>query len=268
MDPGIPPRPDLPAWPPTTDDWSRPIPRRRAPRAIAAVLVLAVLASTLFAGVSFLVRDAFRPEGAPSEHEFIYLRQDGSPLRWNPCDPIHYVVNPGRSPEGSVEDVHEAVARVSAATGIAFEYEGLTDEVPTRHRDPYQPGRYPGGWAPVLVAWTDPDTSDISFQDGEHTAAAVAKPLTPMTGEEVIVSGWIAVSEDDPNPPGFAYPGAQGPTILHEWGHILGLGHIEANGELMEPSGGWMTDFGPGDLAGLERLGRSAGCLDVPEPGG
>jgi hypothetical protein len=32
----------------------------------------------------------------------------------------------------------------------------------------------------------------------------------------------------------------------------------------MEPSGGYMTDFGPGDLAGLERLGIDQGCLTTP----
>jgi hypothetical protein len=35
----------------------------------------------------------------------------------------------------------------------------------------------------------------------------------------------------------------------------------------MEPSGGGMTDYGPGDLAGLDDLGRSAGCLTTPRPG-
>ena len=29
-----------------------------------------------------------------------------------------------------------------------------------------------------------------------------------------------------------------------------------------------MTDLGPGDLAGLERLGRPAGCLTTPDTPG
>jgi hypothetical protein len=37
-------------------------------------------------------------------------------------------------------------------------------------------------------------------------------------------------------------------------------------GELMEPSGGGVSDFGPGDLEGLRALGRSAGCLVTPRP--
>lgn len=268
MEPGVPPRPDLGTSSPITidGDWATPIPRRRAPRAVALVAILGLLVSSMFAGASLLLRDAFRREGTPSEHDFIAYRHDGSPLRWNPCAPIRYVVNPGRSPSGSVADVHEAVARMSAATGIAFAYGGLTDEVPSRARRPYQPDRYPGGWAPVLIGWVDPGETDIPFEEGDDVAAAVARPLTPRTGEEVIVSGWIAMNEEDPNPPGFGSPGAQGPTVLHEWGHILGLDHVQEQGQLMEPSGGSMTDLGPGDLAGLERLGRPAGCLDVPRP--
>jgi hypothetical protein len=267
MDPVLPPRPDL-RVPPSLDDWTTPIPRRRGHRAIALVVSLAMVASALFGGVAYLLRGAFQEPGEPWEYRYLAIREDGSPLRWNPCAPIHYVVNPGRSPDGSIDDVHESVDRVADATGITFVYDGITDEVVRSHRPAYQPDRYPGRWAPVLIGWVDPGATDISFRDGKHVAAAVARPVTPPSGEEVIVSGWIAMSEDDPNPPGFGAPGAQGPTLLHEWGHILGLGHVGVDGQLMEPSGGWMRDFGPGDLSGLEELGVAGGCLTVPEPRG
>ena len=42
------------------------------------------------------------------------------PVRWNPCEPIHYVVNLGAAPDGSLQDVQDAVLRISSATGIAF----------------------------------------------------------------------------------------------------------------------------------------------------
>ena len=75
------------------------------------------------------------------------------------------------------------------------------------------------------------------------------------------VSGWVVVNAADPDPTGWTYTGSQGPTVLHELGHIMGLDHVTSRAELMEPSGGFMTDFGPGDLAGLEQLGRDQGCL-------
>ena len=65
-------------------------------------------------------------------------------------------------------------------------------------------------------------------------------------------------------PPGFGSPDAQGPVVLHEWGHVMGLDHVDERGQLMHEAGGGVTDLGPGDLEGLRRLGRSQGCLTTP----
>jgi hypothetical protein len=236
-------------------------------RLLAAVAAIAVGLAALGGAIVATTRSVAPPRGRPSEHRFLAIRPDGSPARWNPCDPIHYVIDPGLAPSGSVADVHEAARRVSAATGITFLYDGLTKERLDRRRGPYEPSRYGDRWSPVLVAWVDPGVSDIPFDKGGETAAAVARPETPLSGGSVFVSGWIAMNASDPNPPGFAEPGDQGPTLLHEWGHVMGLDHVKDEGELMEPSGGGMTDFGPGDLAGLSDLGRGAGCLTTPRPG-
>jgi hypothetical protein len=194
----------------------------------------------------------------------------GRPVRWNPCQPIHYVVDPGAAPPGSLQDVQDAVLKVSAATGIAFVYDGLTDEVPSRARAAFQPDRYGDRWAPVLIGWVDPRTSSFDFDPNGREAAGVAGPITPTAGpDDIYVSGTVAINAADPNPPGFTEPGDQGPVVLHELAHVVGLGHYRAQGELMEPSGGGVTDFGPGDLEGLKELGRSAGCLTTPPvPGG
>ncbi len=175
------------------------------------------------------------------------------------------MVNLGAAPVGSLQDVQEAVLRLSADTGIAFVYDGLTDEVPSRTRPAYQPDRYGERWAPVLIGWVDPRTSSFDFEPGGREAAGIAGPLTPTGGpDDIYVSGTVAINAADPNPPGFAEPGDQGPVVLHELAHVIGLGHYKAQGELMEPSGGGVTDFGPGDRVGLQELGRSAGCLTTP----
>lgn len=255
-----PPRPDLVE--PSATERSR---RRYATRVVAFLVVLALTTAAIGGGLLALERLSL-PQGDPSQHVFLGLRVDGSPLRWNPCETIHYVINPSAAPEGSVEDVHEAVRRVSRATGITFAYDGLTSEKPTKGRPPLQRDRYGERWAPVLVAWVDPDQTDISFERNGHEAAAVASPTRPLTGEEIFVSGYVALNAEDPNPPGFAWPGAQGPVLLHELGHIMGLAHVRQRGEIMEKSGGGVTDFGPGDLEGLRKLGREAGCLTTPVP--
>jgi hypothetical protein len=241
-------------------------PRRRFPVWVIAVCVLVALVVGAAALAPLLQGAGAEASGGPG---FLILdRTDqGVPTRWNPCEPIPYVVNARLAPPGSIPDVHEAVRRISAATGIAFEYEGLTDEEATIFREAFQPDRYGRRWAPVLIAWADPDDSDVPFEDHDRVAAGVAVPVIPPTRlEDVYVSGWVALNADDPNPPGFGFPGQQGPVILHELGHLMGLGHVDTIGELMHPSGGGVVDLGPGDREGLRRLGAAGGCIRVMEP--
>ena len=254
--PPVPLRPDL-----VTTEFP---PRRRFPRWVVAVAVLlAVSLGALAMAPLFQGTESHEGPG------FLFLDRtdEGLPTRWNPCQPIHYVVNASLAPQGSIADVHEAVRRISAATGIVFEYEGPTDEEATVYREIFQPDRYGDRWAPVLIGWADPDDTDIPFERDDDVAAGVAVPVIPPTRfEDVYVSGWIALNADDPNLPGFDLPGQQGPVLLHELGHLMGLGHVKSVGELMHPSGGGAVDFGPGDLDGLHELGAAGGCLRVMEP--
>jgi len=258
--PPVPLRPDL--APPDLD-----LRRRRFPRWVVAVCaILALSMGALAIAPLFEGAEGTEETGGPG---FLFLdrTEQGTPTRWNPCDPIHYVVNATLAPPGSVEDVHEAVRRVTAATGIEFDFEGITDEESTIYRESYQPDRYGDRWAPVLIAWADPDDSDIPFERGDRVAAGVAVPVIPSTRlEDLYVTGWIAINADDPNPPGFSFPGQQGPVILHELGHLMGLGHVRTRGELMHPAGGGVVDFGQGDLEGLRQVGADGGCFQVMKP--
>jgi hypothetical protein len=226
------------------------------------VAVVAALLAVVLAPPALRILESRGPSG---QYRFL-AAVAGEPLRWNPCQPIHYVVNLGSAPAGSLDDVQAAVLRVAGVTGITFAYDGLSDEPASRDRDLVQPERYGDRWAPVLIAWVDPRTSDFDFQPDGHDAAAIASPFPAPNGEGVFVTGIVVLNAADPNPPGYTLPGDQGPVLLHELAHILGLGHVKRQGELMEPYGGGMTDYGPGDLEGLSRLGRQAGCLNTPPP--
>jgi hypothetical protein len=257
----VPPRPDVGWWllPPAVS-----APRRRRGGVfgvIAIVTGLAVLGSLGLLGN--VVHEATRPKGSSDEYRFL-ASANGKPVRWNPCQPIHYVLNLSEAPDGSLQDVQEAIRRVTADTGIAFAFDGSTQEIPQHDRSPYLPNLYGERWAPVVIAWAYQSETDIPFQQGENQYAAVSRPLAPPDGMAQFVCGWVVFNAADLNPPGWDSPADQGPTVLHELGHIMGLDHVASKYELMEPSGGYMTDYGPGDLAGLERPGRDQGCLATP----
>jgi hypothetical protein len=269
MDPspsGVPRRPDT--WVPPRPDvgWLLLPPAVSTPRHRRGLAVIAIVtALAVFGSIGVLgnaVNEAARSKGSSNEYRFLAFAS-GKPVRWNPCQPIHYVINLSEAPEGSLQDVQEAVRRVSADTGIAFTFDGMTQEIPQQERPPYLP-QYGDRWAPVVIAWAYQPETTIPFQTGDEHYAAVARPLSPPDGTAQFVSGWIVINAADRNPPGWDSPADQGPTVLHELGHVMGLDHVASNYELMEPSGGYMTDYGPGDLAGLERLGRDQGCLTTP----
>ncbi len=248
---------------------ARPTRSRGFIASVVITLLLLVMASA--AGFAPLFEEGGSTRSARSpqdDYSFILTRGSADrPVRWNPCDAIHYVIGSGTPPE-SIDTVHGAVREVSRLTGIDFVFDGTTHELSSELRQAYQPSRYPDRWAPVLIDWVDPAESDVNFTDDDDEAAAVASPLVAYGGDGgVYVSGWIVMSTTDPNPPGFATFSSEGPVLLHELGHVLGLGHAESYGNLMEPSGGGVGTFGPGDLRGLSFLGRGAGCLETPSPG-
>jgi hypothetical protein len=239
-------------------------PRRRRGRGVVIVaILLAIGVAMTVGGLGGVVDQAAKTRGSTDEYRFL-ASANGKPVRWNPCEPIHYVVNVSEAPDGSLEDVQEAIGRVSADTGIRFEFDGSTQEIPQQGRSPYLPQLYGDRWAPVVIAWAYQAETDIPFEQGDKHYAAIAKPLAPPDGSPQFVSGWVVINAADDNEPGWDSPNDEGPTILHELGHIMGLDHVASNYELMEPSGGYMTDFGPGDLAGLDRLGIDQGCLATP----
>jgi hypothetical protein len=47
-------------------------------------------------------------------------------------------------------------------------------------------------------------------------------------------------------------------VVLHELGHLVGLAHVNDPQQLMYSRGSTSNGLGPGDLAGLARLGEGA----------
>jgi hypothetical protein len=198
-------------------------------------------------------------------HTFFTTEDDGDPVAWDPCDPIHYVVNDGRAPAGAMEILDEAIALVEEATGLVFVDDGPTDEmapVGEQVRPDSDPARYGDGWSPVLISWTtamaDPEL------DG---AAGLALPSyqEAASGELVYVTGYVEMAGDYAM--GLIDQGRRDAVLgvmMHELGHLVGLGHVTPSDEVMtDDPESTPSQWGRGDLVGLSAVGRGECEPDV-----
>jgi hypothetical protein len=217
----------------------------------------------------------------PSGYSFTFVKDGGcEPARFDPCQPIHYIVNAQQAPATGAADVEEAFNRLARATGMTFVNDGTTDE--SARPGPFVADRYPGRWAPILIVWRN--------GSGDRAGVEVVGSGRPYRVQDVLVSGVLTLNADavvdraknTPVPGGFDAPtgfgaiGAEGVTwgrvILHELAHVVGLGHTRDRDQLMYPDTAEQTarttDYRAGDREGLRVLGRASGCLTPPAPAG
>lgn len=217
-----------------------------------------------------------RAQRPASGYTFLFATgTDGCfPARFNPCEPVPFVLNDTLAPPGGVDDLRTAFDELASATGITFVEEGTTDEPLGIQREPYQPERYGRRWAPILVGWSA--LGIPQRPDGSGDDIIVVGRGRPLRVGDVLVSGVLELNADAvidrstgaPLPGGFGAGVTRGRVMLHELGHVVGLGHAGSPAQLMYPELAEHTAptaaFGVGDLAGLRLLGAEAGCVEVP----
>ncbi|WP_426595483.1 matrixin family metalloprotease [Cellulomonas sp. McL0617] len=255
-----------------------PVAVRRGPsRGFLAVMALLVAASTAVGGRWWSIEqnvappagyeESATPLGSPpaatmvatGNHAFAAMQPDGiGPVAWSPCRPIHYVVRAEGGPPNGAELIATAVARMSAASGLVFVDDGLTQEAPRLDRDAYEPELYGKRWAPVLVAWSTPD--ETPSLAGDTVGIGGSAPVT-RNGLAVYVTG--SVTLDAPDLTGIlATPDGTDAAlgvITHELGHVVGLDHVDDPAQLMNPRATpSVSTLQQGDLAGLAELGTGA----------
>lgn len=204
-----------------------------------------------------------KPEAASTSYKFLATNDDGTPVGYSPCRPLHYVVNATLAPKGAERLVEDSIRTISEATGITFINDGPTSEAPSPTRAPYQKNLYGDRWAPLLIAWTTPEqapqlkgpvigtggSTHFSFDDG---------PKSFVTGSLELDAPQIA--EDLDRAEGAAYATA---VILHELGHVMGLEHVDDRAQLMYPEIGAPDGLADGDLNGLYELGHAQCRTDL-----
>ena len=190
---------------------------------------------------------------------YSYLEYQNSsspyPVRWNPCQTIHYVVNTANAPSYGLQLVQEVFAELSQATGMTFQYDGPSSELPTQSRAAYNANGQPN---PILVAWEANGQTDY-LPTGSYVGMGGSVTIYNSTYQQYqTISGEAAISS--------SYPLSQAQEVdlvLHELGHVIGLGHSSSTSEIMYPYvQGSLNTYQSGDLTGLAQLGRAAGCLN------
>lgn len=150
---------------------------------------------------------------------------DGSPITWA-CGEIKVVANTEFAPFGALKDLKIALRQLSAATGDSWVYAGTSHDQPTQSRSPL---------APVLVAWVRGGSrypygaEIISSNESGRSGPVYSLDRTRWAGGIVIFN----VDRDADYVSGFGIGRTRGALILHELGHVAGLGHVADASEIM-----------------------------------
>jgi hypothetical protein len=242
----------------------------RAAVAVAAVAVaMPFTASPVSASTAYSVTRTLDPHFART-----------AVVRWSPCTVTsagtrtHYItyrVNTAGVP-GRVRLVQQALAKLTRANGLRFRYIGPTSYIPH-----YAVLHYPTGnqymfdaaqerartHAELVVAWAKGSATNL-LTPGEAGVGTVSWSGS-YASQLRIVQAAVVLKRGVHLEPGFAPGESIGALLLHELGHAVGLNHVTTRSQLMYPVIGTWTRayYHAGDLAGLRRVGRAAGCMNT-----
>jgi hypothetical protein len=187
----------------------------------------------------------------------------GKPIRWNPCAAIHWRFRPYGAPAGGLTVMKQAIARVAQATGTRWVYDGTTTTQPSTS---YLPRSLDDN-RPVLLGWTDGSHSDLLRNMPRGVLGVTRTSWFTLnqngTTYAAIKGAVIALDRTDRLP--LTGSVSWRTTILHELTHAMGLSHAGSSRQLMYPVlQRGVTDLQSGDLSGLSKVGRAAGCVTFP----
>lgn len=178
--------------------------------------------------------------------------------RWNPCAAVHYRVNNALEP-AALATVKSAVAALAKGTGITFVFDGTTSYVPQSNQW-NQP-------ASLVIAFTGHQGQaggSNYLSGGSQLGDGGFRSQYSLINNKVtsfkITNGFAVIDAAGYNA---STPKVRTDTLLHELGHAVGLNHAHFTSEIMYPtiSNSGPSAYSSGDLAGLAKVGRPAGCI-------
>ncbi|MDQ4055062.1 MAG: matrixin family metalloprotease [Actinomycetota bacterium] len=220
--------------------------RKRSTRRLPLVVL------GLIAALAILLRlGAADPDDREPTYAFLKT-VDGQPVTYSSCRLIQVAVYPAGGPPNAEQLVREAVALMRTATGLDIVVTGaFGGHAPNWNYEaaPIHPDD------PISVSWHD---GDAIAELTDHTAGlGGSRAINGPNGSQRLVAGTIALSRDyytlltERGDDGEALA-----VLLHEFGHVFGLDHVDSPRELMYDDNSDLTSFGPGDLEGLRLLGQ------------
>jgi len=240
---------------------------RRARRSVPLTPLLIVIAMALSAGAMLVVPTplgnqlrtllhihaphrllpAVKASHAGGHYAFLQTEPGGhEPVTYSPCRPIRYVVNTVGGPTDALRLITTAVARISKASGLAFEYDGTTRDTDFSHRTASDP---------VLIGFVAPGVLKGMTVESNHIGLGGSTAFGSTLGRRTYRTGMVALRADWFRAP-LPSNAEKRAVIMHELGHVVGLGHVHDPHELMNASNDGQTTLGPGDREGLALLGK------------
>ncbi|WP_459985030.1 matrixin family metalloprotease [Nocardioides sp. AN3] len=212
---------------------------------------LVPLTQSLGIGGPGRLRPVVVPQQTSRAYKILETDVAGDPVTYDPCKPIHYVINPAGAPPDSLAFIMPAINAAQEASGLRFDYDGISED----SWESRQRGTKAG---PVLIAFLQQFNSEKATSDavglGGSTTLKINGMMMPhyATGAIALKQDWFARQSAEHN------TAAEQAVVMHELGHVLGLGHVEDPAQLMYSSNHGQLTYGAGDLNGLAKLGSGS----------
>lgn len=217
------------------------------------------------------------PERTVSSFSFFSAHTATSPKAyWNPCQVIRYGIDTRQATAAGMTGSREikrwksAVAEASQAMGVTFRYVGRVHARAATNK----PARVPG--VDIVITYGSARRSGAAGYGAAlagTTAGVAGVTWTAAGSSDRITSGYVVIDAAEAaahtstwKQPFDARPATQRPAdplralYMHEFGHALGLEHVDDRAQLMYPqvSSTRPDVYASGDRAGLQALGSQA----------